>query len=62
MNKENDMKDYTVTITITMSIRARNEEQAEERAATTEDEAMNGLKAHPWAGDAECEALVEGDE
>jgi len=31
------MKDYTVTITMTIPIQARNQEQAEERAETMEN-------------------------
>ena len=61
------MKDYTATITLRVSITARNDEQAEERAqeiadSISYDGAYHGRTAvtkKPWFGDVEIEAEAE---
>ena len=58
------MKNYTATLTFSWSLKARNEEQAQERAfelAGALSPASLGKK--PWLGDmGECEVEVECDE
>jgi len=53
------MKDYRATITVTIALRARNDEQAQERAEMLEGEIV--WQAHPWAGDSEFATKVEAD-
>ena len=54
------MKDYLVTVTISTSIRARNQEEAQERAdRITEWLKVEAPKSARWFGDYDIEAQVE---